>query len=608
MTATTTPPVAPAASSAPAPPAPTVLTVLTVSTVSATSPRPAPQPASDLLSTGNSTTIGRLWLLCGLAFGVFSLVLAVLLGAERLTADSVDIFAGNRSHFQFFSLHKVSLVLLCAMPLFVGLANIVVPRQVGATSTAFPRLGVAAFYTWLIGAGILVASWGIDGGLVAGGGQEATELSLLSMFLVVAALTAASLNIASTIILQRAAPLRHLTSVPYFSWSMLLTGILWILSLPILLANLVLMWVDARGPTAARYGLGENLYEQVSWFFDQPQVFVFALPVLGIVSDALFPAASAPLATSATAPVTQKADTTIKLSLALIAVVSFGGDLQSFFYSDRDSSPLYALAPFLLIVFVLGLLRGWAQLKSHAKTAASPAVSAAPSAGSVAPSLLFLAIAGFLLYLGGWLLSAIRAIGPLVGGLRIFSDDPTWQQDVDDFLNPFDDLVGTSATSAVFHGVLLAAILGALAGICMWAPAIIGKKLSTATAFLSGLGLLAGTTLYAGAEMISGFFGQPELPPSPPTSFDNGDPISFASGATTGDTITSATTIQDGAEIANSFSFAGSIVVLVAVVLVVITLAVTSLLTLGVAVARRRSNSSNSTASAEPPSTPTPNN
>ena len=130
------------------------------------------------------------------------------------------------SFWQFFTLYRVGLVFLFAVPLWIGLATCVVPLQIGARAVAFPRAAASAFWVWLTGAGVLIASWAIDGGLASGGEQRAVELSLLAFALVVVALLAATAVLLSTVLTQRPRGM-SLDRVPLFTWSILVAGGVW---------------------------------------------------------------------------------------------------------------------------------------------------------------------------------------------------------------------------------------------------------------------------------------------------------------------------------------------------------------------------------------------
>src|SRR5437763_12063356 len=81
-----------------------------------------------LLGTGRHRSIGRLWVGTALVFLVVSGGVGAALGAERLKPETYNVFDVN-SFAQALSLHGVSGTFLFALPVFVGLGIIVVPRQ-----------------------------------------------------------------------------------------------------------------------------------------------------------------------------------------------------------------------------------------------------------------------------------------------------------------------------------------------------------------------------------------------------------------------------------------------------------------------------------------------
>ncbi len=442
------------------------------------------------LSSGDHKTLGRMWVLASLLLGGFVLVCGLLLHLERADLPGIEVFAGVESFRQFFTLYRVGLIFLFVAPLWVGLATHVVPLQIGARGVAFPRAAAAAFWGWLTGAGILIASWAIDGGLVAGGEQRAVELSLLAFAMVVVSLLAAAAVLLTTMFTQRPAGM-SLERMPLFSWSMLVTGAVWLLSLPVLVANLVIMWVDLRGTSAVRFGAGQNLYEQVSWVFEQPQVFVFAIPVLGVVGEILQVAFGAP----------QRRWGLMLSLVGLAAVFSFGAGLQRFFSPTAQTTPLYVLSGFVVAGVVVALLGGWADLGRRTRRLPRPSghLAVAMSALGV---LVFAAMVGL-----------VRVLGAAVGFLRSFArNNESWQSDLDRALAPLDELRGTMAGAGLLDLVALAAVIGAVAGLFYWSPKIFGRRASHAAGFGVAAILGAGGLLMGLTSTVAGFLGQPERP------------------------------------------------------------------------------------------------
>lgn len=459
-------------------------------------PVAAPRGLAGLLSSGDHKTIGRMWLIASLLFGCFSLVCGLLLNLESTQTPNINVFLGVESYWQVFSLYRVGMVFLFAVPLFIGLATYLVPLQVGASSSAFPRAGSAAFWLWLLGGVIIIASWGIDGGLALGGAQRSVELSLLAFAMVVLALLVAVVVLLTTILTQRAEGMR-LTQVPMFTWSMLVAGAVWLLTLPVLLANLVVMWVDLRGASAARYGVGENLYEQVAWVFEQPQIFAFLIPALGVIVEIV------PLAFG----VSLRNRGLVLVLLGLIGAFCFGAEMQSFFSPTADTTPIYVAGGILLVLFLVSLpLTLLSNLRRSSKLPS-------PTAH------LALAVAAVFLMLASAAVALIRVLGGAVGFLRSFdSANASWQSDLDSALAPLDDLRGSAAGGALMDLVLVTAVTAAFAGLFYWAPKLFGKSLLRPAGFAAPPILLIGGLGLGIVGLVAAFSGQPELPGRESTS------------------------------------------------------------------------------------------
>src|SRR3954467_2793011 len=147
-----------------------------------------PRPASGLaglLGTGRHRSIGRLWIGTSLVFLAISGALGGVVGAERLKPETYNIL--NKDNFaQTLSLHGVAGVFLFALPMLIGIATVVVPRQMGSHTIAFPRAAALAFWGYLVSGSIVVVSYLINGG-PSYGYEKGVDLFILSLAMVVPA-------------------------------------------------------------------------------------------------------------------------------------------------------------------------------------------------------------------------------------------------------------------------------------------------------------------------------------------------------------------------------------------------------------------------------------
>ena len=409
-----------------------------------------------LLGSGDHKVVGRLWIAFSFLYLLVGLGTAVLLGLEDADLASYKVL-GSDTYLQVFSLYRVAAVFLVVIPLFIGLATYVVPLQVGARSLALPRAAAAAFWTWVVAGGVLVASYAIDGG-PGGTDAEGTDLWIVAFGLVVVALVAASVSIATPVLADRAEGM-SLIRTPLFSWSMLVACSIWILSLPVLLANLLVIYLDHRYGQQL-FGVDADIWAQVSWAFQQPQIYATAIPVFGVIVDIVATAVGA----------RPRFRQGAMAATGLFGILAFGAWMQPYFNAEALDDPWYIGVAWvsMLTVLVLLLLVGETMGRNRPKFTAP----------------LALAVVAFLLLLGA----------TIAGGFAVL-----------DVL----DLADTTFAAGQMHLTLLAGLAGGLAGVWYWLPKISGRKASDGAGSLVALLLLAGAALVGLSALWSGALDQP---------------------------------------------------------------------------------------------------
>ena len=93
--------------------------------------RSQPRGAAAWLLTGDHKKIGRLFIGASLIYAIAGMVIAALLGIERVDSSGTQILQLNAVS-QLFSLYVLGMAFLFTIPLFLGIAICVVPLQVGA--------------------------------------------------------------------------------------------------------------------------------------------------------------------------------------------------------------------------------------------------------------------------------------------------------------------------------------------------------------------------------------------------------------------------------------------------------------------------------------------
>ncbi len=195
------------------------------------------------------------------------------------------------------SMHGLIMIFGVIMPSFVGLANWMIPMQIGAPDMALPRLNNLSFWllpfafilmlsTFFMPGGAPAAGWTMYPPLVLQGGESIAFL-IFSIHLLGISSVLGSINIIATVLNMRA-PGMDLLKMPMFCWSWLITSFLVIAVMPVLSGAVTMVLFDRFFGTNffnAAAGGDPVMYQHVFWFFGHPEVYIMILPAFGIVSE-----------------------------------------------------------------------------------------------------------------------------------------------------------------------------------------------------------------------------------------------------------------------------------------------------------------------------------
>ena len=429
----------------------------------------APPILAQPFVTSDGATVGRLFVVVSLLLALGTSIIGALLSFGRTEAVApADMFAGFNAYFRMWTLYRVSFVLLVVLPLLLGVAMAVVPSQVGAGNLAFPRAALASFWSWLIGALIIVVSvfagggWGaIDG--VTGNENDAMALTLLGTGMVIVALLVGAVSVATTVISLRQTGM-SLLDVPPFAWSMLVAAAVWLFTLPVAIANIVLIYADLRGRPAIAFGRAESpdIWLQLDWLVEQPAVYIMAVPVLGIVVEAVGAAVGA----------RSSRPEAVTIIVAMFGLLAVGGWSQDYFTAPQDlrDGLVYVVFGLAAVLPVVALAGGSAELVLRGSRTPDRLLDARMVGAGAALKLLGAAA----------LVGALRVIEPL-------------------------DLLETTVTWAVFHGVVVAGLIAGVVAIVNWSDRLMIRPISQAHGRGTVALLLGGGGLLVISDLISGF-------------------------------------------------------------------------------------------------------
>ncbi len=257
-----------------------------------------------------------------IAMGFLGLALSVVMRLQLGFPGQFE-FIDAASYYQTITLHGlIMIVYLLTALLLGGFGNYFIPLMIGARDMAFPLLNMLSYWTYLVSALVLLASFFVPGGPAGGGwtlyppqsitaGTPGTDLgvvlTLLSLAIFVAASTMGALNYVTTVLQLRTKGMT-LMRMPLTVWGIFVAAGLSLLAFPPLFVGGIMLLMDkvvgssffmptmvSLGQQLSYEGGSPLLWQHLFWYFGHPEVYIVALPAFGIVSDMISTHARKPI-------------------------------------------------------------------------------------------------------------------------------------------------------------------------------------------------------------------------------------------------------------------------------------------------------------------------
>lgn len=273
---------------------------------------------------------GIIWAVIG---GFFSVVFRLQLGFPGHSFPFLeDIFghwaAGGRiSEELYYTMVTMHGTILVFFVLTAGLSgtfsNFLIPLQVGARDMAAPFVNMLSYWFFFAASVVMFSSLFVSTGAAssgwtiypplsalgeaAQGSKTGMDLWLISIFLFIVSQLLGGINYIVTILNMRTKGM-FMTRLPLTVWSFMFTAVLGVLTFPVLLSADVLLLFDRhlgtsfflsdiviQGKILPNEGGSPILFQHLFWFLGHPEVYIVALPAMGITSEVIATNARKPI-------------------------------------------------------------------------------------------------------------------------------------------------------------------------------------------------------------------------------------------------------------------------------------------------------------------------
>jgi len=219
---------------------------------------------------------------------------ALMVRTELLTPGKTIIDADTYN--QMFTLHGAIMVFLVIIPgIPAALGNIIMPLQLGAKDVAFPRLNLASYHLWVVGACFMLTSLvinAVDMGWTFYAPYSTTTATAVipaafGAFILGFSSIFTGLNFIVTIHKMRP-PGMTWFRMPLFVWALYATALIQVLATPVIGITLLMMIMErvfGLGIFDPALGGDPVLFQHFFWFYSHPAVYIMIVPAFGVISE-----------------------------------------------------------------------------------------------------------------------------------------------------------------------------------------------------------------------------------------------------------------------------------------------------------------------------------
>jgi cytochrome c oxidase subunit I len=247
------------------------------------------------LLTRDHKRIALLYLASVTAFFFLGGAFAVLIRLD-LATPAGDLVSDD-TYNKLFTMHGVIMVFFFLIPVIPAvLGNFLIPIMIGAKDLAFPRLNLASWYIYILGASFTTYAI-VTGGLDTGWTFYTPFSSVSSTTNVIPAAIGIFINGFSSILTglnfmvtihRMRAPGMTWFRMPLFVWSMYATSLIMVLGTPVIAITLLMLAAERLfhfGFFDAAVGGDPILFQHLFWFYSHPAVYIMVLPAMGVISE-----------------------------------------------------------------------------------------------------------------------------------------------------------------------------------------------------------------------------------------------------------------------------------------------------------------------------------
>lgn len=252
-----------------------------------------PRPMWEILFSTHHTDVGLLYIILSLVALMIGGALAIAIRTELFLPGNQGIIPDPNTFHRIMTTHGTNMLFLWLLPFASGMGNYLIPIMVRYKDMAWPKLNAVAFWmnpmgmalVWL---GMADFTWyATPPYSILRAPGPAAEMWIFGIKILGIASILGAINFIVTI-LKMKHPDLPMMKTPLFVWATLLTSIMILVAIPTFAAALIMLFTDRLGVSGffnPAMGGDPIAYQHLFWFTFHPEVYIFAIPAIGMVYE-----------------------------------------------------------------------------------------------------------------------------------------------------------------------------------------------------------------------------------------------------------------------------------------------------------------------------------
>nr|YP_011032996.1 cytochrome c oxidase subunit I [Coccus hesperidum]WRH36477.1 cytochrome c oxidase subunit I [Coccus hesperidum] len=247
------------------------------------------------LYSTNHKNISIMYLVMGMWSGMMGMSMSMIIRIELM--NNMNNFSFTLTYYMMITIHALLMIFFMTMPIIIGVfSNWLIPLMMSTQDLIYPRLNNLSMWILFPSLMLMTLSMFMKNKIFTGWTlypplsiQNSSSINLIIFSLHLNGLSSIMSSMNFTIsMMNMNSNKMFLDNLTLYCWSIIVTSMLIILSIPVLASGITMIILDHNFNSMFFNPIGNGnpvIFQHLFWFFGHPEVYILILPGFGLMSQ-----------------------------------------------------------------------------------------------------------------------------------------------------------------------------------------------------------------------------------------------------------------------------------------------------------------------------------